>query len=176
MTPPSVEPATQDARRERQTLGRAHPLLIAFSVSAILGSFVFAWGWVAAPPDTLSTVINVVPAFALVVLVNYLAATSGVRGDGAGFIQVDGLLLQRVVPIGAIDEVRSSEGLVLHLRSGRKIKSAAYPWTTSGRVANFPRARRAASRIQEFIDRHPESQTSSLGISLRPRPGHLATP
>lgn len=175
MTPPSVGLSTADARRERVTLGRANPGVIACTVSIIIGCFVFAWGWLAAPPDTFADIANAGPALSLVVFVNYLAASPRVRGDDAGLIRVDGLVLQRAVPIQEIVEVKCDAGLLLRLRSGRDVKSAAYPWTTSGRVVNFPRARHAASRIGEFIDRHRESQTASTSVSVSPRTVDIAT-
>jgi hypothetical protein len=174
MTPPTVGLSPADARRERVTLGRANPGVIACTVSIIIGCFVFAWGWLAAPPDAFADVADTAPALSLVVFVNYLAASPRVRGDGAGLIRVDGLVLQRAVPIEEIAEVRSDAGLLLHLRSGRDIKSSAYPWTTSGRVVNFPRARRAASRIRDFIDRHPGQPDASVGVSVRPRTFDIA--
>jgi hypothetical protein len=138
------------ARPRRRLIGN-NPSLAVFTGLATVAAFVFAWGWVSAPPDELADVLNVGSALALGVLVMYVLGTTRVVGDGEGYVELVNVLVVRRVPVEEIERVIVTNGLRLVLKSGRDIGSSAYGQSLSGQISGYPRSVRAAQRVEAFM-------------------------
>jgi hypothetical protein len=140
-------------RGGRQLLGRWGWPLIGFSALGVVGSFVFAWGWIAddLPTPIGDMMITLLPLFAMVTIFSLLASARLV-GSREGYVDVVGLFLRRRIPIEEIARVDSSRGLKIYLTSGRTIGSIAYGQSLIGETVGYPRSRRTASRIAELCD------------------------
>jgi hypothetical protein len=146
----------------RRLLG-TNPSLVVFTGLAIAAAFVFAWGWVSAPPDELADVLNVGSALALCVVVMYVLGTIRVVGDGEGYVEIVNILVVRRVPVEEIERVVVTDGLRLVLTSGREIGFSAYGQSLAGRMAGYPRSVRAAQRIEAFLRSLPDTSRRTQG-------------
>ncbi|NEK84450.1 hypothetical protein GCU60_01550 [Blastococcus saxobsidens] len=138
----------------RVLLGRCGTPLIVFSALGIVGSFVFAWGWIAddlptPPGDMLVTLLPLV----LGVIVLGLLATARIVGSSTGHVVVIGLFVVHRVPVHEIVELAPRGPLAIRTASGRRVRSIAYGQSLIGEVAGCPRSRRASDRITEFCHR-----------------------
>jgi hypothetical protein len=159
-------------RHPWRLLGWGSPVALLIYLAIILGSFVGAWVWIAAPPDTIQDVLRITLPVCLVVFVNLVAMTPTIRIDRKGNLHVDGWLLTRRIPPSLVSKVSSDDGLYFLLSSGRVVRSAAYPPSRAGKVARYPRARVAQSRLYEVLRSvpQPDSQCAlEVKTSLRTR-------
>lgn len=123
-----------------------------FCWAGIAGFFVFAWGWLSAPPDRLSNVLNVSPALAIAVAGLYIVVTSRIVLDAAeGQVTVSNYLVDRRIDCAAISEVAPENGLEFVLASGARVKTAAYGQSVAGNLVRYPRSRRAAERMRPLL-------------------------
>lgn len=133
-------------------LGRANLALIVTLGFATLAFFVLAWGLLPFPPNDVDNVLNVAPPLALTVAVEILIITIRIVGFKNGSIEVVNVLTVRRLQIGQIQDVIADEGLEIILRSGERVRTAAYSQSLSGHIAKYPRSVVAAQRIKDFID------------------------
>lgn len=147
--PARVRPA-QPRPGRRRAVGY-NPSLAVFCACAVLGAFVFAWAFLATPPNDASNLLNVLPPVCLGVTAFYLLGTCRLVVDPAGFIDVVDPLVVRRVPVAELVQAEHDEGLQLRLVSGRRVGSVAYGRSAIGEVMNYPRSARAAHYIEEAI-------------------------
>ncbi|MEU2348263.1 hypothetical protein [Modestobacter sp. NPDC049651] len=150
MTTPAQDVATATPRSRRRIVGY-NPSLSVFAACALIGVFVFSWGFLASPPNDASNLLNVLPAMCLVATVMCLLGTCRLVVDPAGFIDVINLLLLRRVPVSELVQVEHDDGLRLRVVSGRRIGSVAYGSSLLGVLLHYPRSVRAARRIEAAI-------------------------
>ena len=161
----------------RTVLGLWSLPMRAFIVGSIIAAYVAAWAWIAPPPVVpLGDLISITMPLALLVSSFVMLGTCRVMGDPAGKIDVFGPLLVRRISASAIARVDSSDGLRITLRSGRSIGSVAHGQSLLGSWAKYPRSARTASRIVEFMSRHPddaagngpdvETHVRALGLAM----------
>ena len=158
-------------RGNRVLLGRWGTPLIVSSALAVLGSFVFAWGWIAndVPTAPVDMIVTLLP-LALLVIILSLLATARIVGRSDGYIEVVGLLITRRIPVSEVVDVTPRGPLKIRMRSGRRVGSIAYGQSLLGEMVGYPRSREAAERIGRFcrqVEARGGGGEAEYSVSLR---------
>ena len=139
----------------RHLIGTMNRAVIALAGALALAAFGLSWVVVAAPPNGMREIIDVVPILSFAILLFFLIVTSRVVGSEEGYIEMVSFLLTRRVPVNRIADVKTSDGLQLVLDDGRRMGTIAYGVSVLGHLLKYPRSARAAERIRAFIDSYP---------------------
>ncbi|QXG74882.1 hypothetical protein KUM42_13570 [Modestobacter sp. L9-4] len=146
--------------------------MLVFIGTGVIAALVFAWGWIGPEPlASFAELLNPTLPLALGSALMLLLMTCRISGDPTGYVEVVGLLLIRRVPVGAIVVVTTAAGLGLRLDSGRTIGSIAYGQSLIGDLIGYPRSKRTALAVMDFVEstRTPDRQSAEVVTVLRGR-------
>jgi hypothetical protein len=145
------EVAAESPPAKRRIVGTVPLPLLTFTLGSVLGTFIFAWGFLAAPPDDANALWNTVPPVCLLLTVEFLVGTCRIVVDPKGFIDVINLVLVRRIPLDDLVAIEHDDGLRFRLVSGRRVSSSAYSSSAGGLARGYARATKEARRIEAAI-------------------------